>query len=1204
MRELVQCETCGTQRTPAVGGLCPTCVARISVVTGDVGGTAMADGQRDADSASALAAMSASASASASGSVSAVASESPSRANAIAGPSPAGVAGSGREAGPQAACGVVGDYDLLEVIAQGGVGVVFKARQRSLGRIVALKLLRSGPFAREDELKRFRAEAEAVAALEHPHIVPVYEVGMADGRAFLSMKFLPGGNLAEAMARVRPTLRQCAEWVAKTARAVHFAHERGILHRDLKPQNILIDEHGEPRVTDFGLAKRVEQEGEVTLTGAILGSPSYMPPEAAAGQVKHLTTAADIYSLGAILYELLTGRPPFKGETFLATLKQVQEREPERPRMLNARMDLDLETICLKCLEKEASRRYASASALADELERFLRGDSIHARSVPAAERALKWVRRHPVRAGVAVAFVLVVVLGLSGVGWQWRRAEQRAEESRERLMRLHALTGQRSLDDADALGALPWMAAALEVAPAGSRRREAYREVLANIVRDAPVPEHIWFGTDGTCFALSRDGSRIAVNELGVRLRLLDTTTGDVLFEIKPPVSCGSVAFSPDGSRIALGGRHTIFLHSSTNGSLLAPPMSQAGWVTKVTFSPDGRSLVARSKGLVRIWDGFTGEPVSDELPHESGSGLVFSPDGRQLATTDESFVRTWETATGRLLQQFALRAWNCAFSPDGQTLAVAQRAGRETWLLRVDKLQPVGTPVSDDMGVSSYAFTPDGQRVLVRTQGRIVWIKSATFTGEPLARIQLESDCVHAILSPDGERVATGSDEGVARVWDTRTGAPVTSPLSHAGSVHALAFSREGRFLFTGSRDGAVRKWELQPSTRRSVRLGLEGDQEEIWHANFTPDRRQFVTQGPRCAQVFSASDGRAITPPLDNGSVVAAAALSPDGRYVLTSNRGGRTLLWSVPEGELRQTRSFQAFRGDVLWLHDSRQFLAHDDSSQLQIYSIDPQVKPRLLGKQVHWWINPQRSPDGTRLALTLNKIQTSILTAEGTLLTDTRQELIAASFSPNSAYFAGGDGRGQIHLWRATDVKELAVIQAHSGSVGALAFRPGSECLASLGSDGLVRLTQVPTGRQLGSVIRPAAGAMRLMWAPDGLRLGIWGKEGLQVWDALSATCLASWPSPVELVGAEFSADGHSISWVTVERTLTQQRIDAIPLGDDDWQFVSRALSAREVDATETVVPWRWFPLPPNGPVAEADRHTARWRKLHARLLER
>jgi len=312
---------------------------------------------------------------------------------------------------------VFGNYELIEQIGQGGMGVVFKARQRNLNRTVALKLMLSGPLASEAEIKRFRSEANAAATLQHPNVVAIHEVGEQDGRHYFSMEFVEGKSLAEVVRRTPLPAERAVRYVKTIAEAVHYAHQRGILHRDLKPHNVLIDASDQPRITDFGLAKQIEVDSDLTVSGAVLGTPSYMPPEQAAGKRREIGPASDVYSLGAILYDLLTGRPPFRADTPLDTLRQVLDAEPAAPRLLNRKVPRDLETICLKCLAKETHRRYASAQALADDLGRFQRHEPILARPPGSAGRVWRWGRRNPAVAGlIGTSGVLLLLMAVAAV--------------------------------------------------------------------------------------------------------------------------------------------------------------------------------------------------------------------------------------------------------------------------------------------------------------------------------------------------------------------------------------------------------------------------------------------------------------------------------------------------------------------------------------------------------------------------------------------------------------------------------------------------------------------------------------------------------------------------------------------------------------------------------------------------------------------
>src|SRR6266566_640370 len=313
-----------------------------------------------------------------------------------------------------------GDYELLEQIGRGGQGVVFRARQKSLNRIVALKVIGLGHWATEAHLKRFRLEAEAAARLEHPGIVPIHEVGERDGSCYFSMKFVEGGQLDEVVRRAPMSIRQAVEVIAKVARTVHYAHEHGILHRDIKPGNILLDAKGEPHLTDFGLARSIESESTVTRTMEVLGTPSYMAPEQAVGNNAAVSSVTDVYGLGAVLYQLLTGQPPFAGGTTYETIRLLRDTEPRQPRLLNPKVDRDLSTICLKCLEKDPKRRYASALTLAEDLEHWLKHEPILARHTGIFTRGRKWLRRN-----LTIALLILSLAALAAaIGWNVWKSE------------------------------------------------------------------------------------------------------------------------------------------------------------------------------------------------------------------------------------------------------------------------------------------------------------------------------------------------------------------------------------------------------------------------------------------------------------------------------------------------------------------------------------------------------------------------------------------------------------------------------------------------------------------------------------------------------------------------------------------------------------------------------------------------------------
>lgn len=391
-----------------------------------------------------------------------------------------------------------GDYELLGEVAQGGMGIVYYAQQISLNRTVALKMIRSGQLATAVEVERFRAEAEAAANLDHPHIVPLYEIGEHEGQQYFSMKLVEGGTLAdlntECEARDAPWFRRAAQLVATVAHATHHAHQRGVLHRDLKPTNVLLDDRGEPHLTDFGLAKLVRGQPELTQSLAVLGTPGYMSPEQAAGRTKQLTTATDVYSLGAILYELVTGRPPFQGDSAMEVLSQVQNKEPEPPHGLNPLLDRDLETICLKCLEKNPDHRYGTAEMLAQDLERWLADEPIQAR--PAKAHAI--------------------------------RDDASASESRHRLVRSYVADGNRLVDEGDPFTAMLWFAEALRLDEGNPAAEANHRLRLSTLLRESPrLLQTFNHGAPLTSAGFSRDGKRIVTTARDKTILVWDAASG-----------------------------------------------------------------------------------------------------------------------------------------------------------------------------------------------------------------------------------------------------------------------------------------------------------------------------------------------------------------------------------------------------------------------------------------------------------------------------------------------------------------------------------------------------------------------------------------------------------------------------------------------------------------------------------------------------
>jgi WD40 repeat protein len=861
-----------------------------------------------------------------------------------------------------------GDYEILREVGRGGMGVVYEARQFGTQRTVALKLLSAGAFASADAVHRFHTEAQAAARLEHPHIVPVYEAGMHDGQHFLTMRFMPGGTLAQR-ARAHPLdPRRAAEIIRSLARAIAYAHQHGVLHRDLKPGNVLLDEHGEPHLADFGLARLADLEGGTTLTSAILGTAPYMPPEQAAGGVGAATTAGDIYGLGAVLYELLTGQAPFTGASVADILRKVREEEPGAPvaRKSGVRgqgsgvrsRSSDLQTICLKCLNKEPAKRYGTAQDLADDLERFLNDEPILARPVTLMERIGRWCRRRPAIAGLSAALVLAVLAGFAGTLWQLQQARQNAAENLRQIARLHVLNGVNLLQEGDHFRSLLWFAEALTLAADPPERTAVDRIRIASIVamgpRLAAVITHDQQPVADAAFHPVKD--QLATVGRDRRLRMWAIPTGELIFRTEPfdePPS--HVQFAPDGERLLVvssefnharllsvsngepvagpiphlagGARNqplaprfdeagkllltqaapnTLQVWSVHDASPLAPPIASEAPVVWMNFSADGEQILVRTQdGRTRVGAWRTGNLV--EVPNSPSEGLVpsvFGRDGFHSVPREE-----WGRGGTRPYQPADPTR---AGSPDvlwaGNTVARGDSVEPEARGQTVLAAHPQTTsPYPREW--PGAVLDRDHQRLLTFGRDRSVRLLDATTGAALLPPIEHPSLVENAAFSPDGTRFATVTAGGCARVWSTDTGEPLMPPIDHSPAGGVLEFSASGRFLFTVHPAHAVFVWDLWQTNEPPVLLRPHRTPQTL--AESGQEGSVFVTRDPNSPIRVRALAGAAEVSlhPSSLKMVPVQAWFDATGQFIILEGEKQRAQIWHAATG-LPVTPIFQS------------------------------------------------------------------------------------------------------------------------------------------------------------------------------------------------------------------------------------------------------------------------------------------------------
>ncbi|HMF13937.1 MAG TPA: WD40 repeat domain-containing serine/threonine protein kinase, partial [Gemmataceae bacterium] len=854
----------------------------------------------------------------------------------------------------------VAGYELLEELGRGGMGVVYKARQISLDRIVALKMLLASELAATEQLVRFRTEAEALARLHHPNIVTIFEIAESEGRPYFTMEYVAGPSLADLLHGHPQDVAASAQLLEIVARAVHAVHQCGIVHRDLKPANVLLRKKPElrgpkpeseggisdfdPKITDFGLAKDRADGRKLTVTGMTMGTPSYMAPEQARGSTV-TGPATDVYALGSILYEMLTGRPPFDAGGPAETMAQLLQDEPVSPYRLRPNLPRDVVTICLKCLEKSPRKRYETSLELAEDLRRFQAGEPIHARPVSFVERGYRWCRRRPLVAGLwALSALLAVALIATVIVYEERlnrelQAQVRAEK--EQIVQLHVQFGISAMEDGESFAAVIHFTEALNL-DKGSEREHLHRTRIGTVLRQCPQLKSV--------FTLDRQ-VLCAEHELVVTVDAnleLDAWS----MQTALPVVSGSARIgphtegklSPDGHFLGLidGGGTARILDLLRNEPHELSTAGHGG-VQRLIFHPGGRVLLVRwTDGTMDEWDLTTWKQLHWEGFTGGASLAAISDDGRWLLTCDADHCgQVWDLGTGNPvgskldLGQHALAG---SVATDGNLVAVAGR-DNDLWTWDVLAGRRLGKPIRLPGAVSRIDFSPDARRLATIGHDRILrtW---ETQAGSLLAESSpLDDTTTLSRFSGDGRYLLTIGEGGEVRVWDASTGQAVTPRLHPGGRLSYAAFRAGGQELVTVSKGGRVCRWELphgpevqrdaesgtarSPGSQvkpRSISLangitvqttgGSDGElkpaprgQRIVEHAVVSPDgTRVVVCEDSTTVQVWPTTGAEASPLPLRHRSPVRHAAFSAAGTRILTACEDRTVRLWDAATGEL--------------------------------------------------------------------------------------------------------------------------------------------------------------------------------------------------------------------------------------------------------------------------------------------------------------
>lgn len=1040
------------------------------------------------------------------------------------------------EFAPDVATRSFGDYELIELIAQGGMGVVYRARQKGLNRIVALKTVLFGPQASPDFVKRFQAEAVAAASLQHPNIVAIHDVGIHEGQHFFVMDYVDGPSLAELAGRQPLPARRAGGYLKTIAEAIHYAHEHGILHRDLKPSNVLIDSQDQPRVTDFGLAKSLcdaqlsASSSQLTLSWEVLGSPSYIPPEQALGKRGKVSRQSDVYALGATLYHLVTGRPPFQGETVTEVLQQVLNTEPLPPRLLQPSLPHDLETICLKCLEKEMPRRYRSAQELAEDLGRFLEDKPIHARPVGALGKAGKWCRRRPGLAAMGAALVVTGVLGLGGVLWQWNRAARGELLAQRNAYAGDMLLLQRALAEHQRAATMRLLndhrPVRLSSSGAGARGADLcsweWRYLWQLCRSDESVTLHRYANGIHT-LTLSGDGQVMAVG-CGNQTALWSMPQRKLITELPVTAARGALAFSPTERLLAVGtgstGKSPRVEMWSLDRRGVAKTLNRNAAIRSLAFSPDGEWLATfDDHGGIAVEEWKTGRVLTNfsvALPRMPGAGVVaFSPNGLWLAIgEDYGPIRLLNMRTcslDRYETQTTAGVTALAFSPDSELLAAGH--GYSSGLIslwQVSPWKPRGGFTNQQDNCSGLAFSSDGSRLTSAFAEGTVRLWHLATRSEERCLQNLEEHLACFAMLPNDRTVVTGGSGGSLRLWDTVGAKP--RPTAYTNWTVSLGFSS------LATADGPTFARETLGAAAR--RFGFV----------FTPDGRSFITTDTDGSLALWDARSIRVTERLEAlGSNHWGVALSPDGRWLATGNTSGKLTVWDW--STRREATNFAMHTEWFGLLRFSR------NGSFFFATVVDNAYDGRTRIWRTGQW--QEVTPAAIRSA-----------------------NIWSADLSPDDRTLAVGYGDGSIKLIDFSNGKQRNVPRNHQGHVNGLLFTPDGRTLISSSLDRSTRIWHVSAGRELTTLHGLVGFAVAL--TPDGRRLATGGElpgSAVKLWDPIAGREVLSLPGRGEFFAqVVFSPDGSLLAAISLSGIANLWRAPS-------WQEIEAADKADAVPAT-------------------------------------